>query len=85
MLGELVCGGANVAYNGSSGTPSLCILGSPYSLGGLKPAGQSCRRVSSVSEDFFSSSMVFRSIESVGSFVIVLYAGSSRREEIFCL
>ena len=33
---------------------------------------------------FFSSRMVFRSIESVGSFVNVLYAESSWREGIFC-
>jgi hypothetical protein len=52
---------------GLSGTPSLCILGSPYNLGGLEPAGHSCRRVSSVSEDFLSNSVVFRSTASVGS------------------
>ena len=27
---------------GLSGTPSLCILGSLYNLGGLEPAGPSC-------------------------------------------
>ena len=52
---------------GLNGIPSLCILGSPYILGGLEPAGHSCRRVSSVSEDFLSSNVVFRSIASVGS------------------
>ena len=57
---------------GLSGTPSLCISGSPYSLGGLEPAGPSCRRVSSVSDDFLSKTVVFRSIESVGSVVSVV-------------
>ena len=28
------------------GTPSLCIFGSPYSLGSLDPAGRSCLLVS---------------------------------------
>jgi hypothetical protein len=64
---------------GLSGTPSLCILGSPYILGGLEPAGLSCRCVSSVSEDFLSSNVVFRSIASVGSLASFLYAGSSGR------
>jgi len=67
-----------------AGIPSLCILGSPYILGGLEPAGHSCRRVSSVSEDFFNSNVVFHSIASMGSLASFLYAGSSRREEIFC-
>jgi hypothetical protein len=44
---------------GLNGTPSLCILGSPYILGGLEPAELSCQRVSSVSEDFLSSNVVF--------------------------
>ena len=38
---------------GLSGMPSLCTLGSPYNVGGLEPAGHSCRRVSSVIDDFF--------------------------------
>ena len=37
---------------GLSGMPSLCTLGSPYNVGGLEPAGHSCRRVSSVIDDF---------------------------------
>ena len=57
---------------GLSGTPSLCILGSLHNLGGLEPAGPSCRRVSSVIDDFLSNAMVFRSIESVGSLVSFL-------------
>jgi len=40
---------------GLSGMPSLCTLGSPYNVGGLEPAGHSCRRVSSVIDDFFSN------------------------------
>ena len=43
---------------GLSGTP-LCILGSPYSLGGLEPAGPSCWCVSSVRDDFLSNGVVF--------------------------
>ena len=38
---------------GLSGTFSLCILGSPYNVGGLEPAGHSYRRVSSVIDAFF--------------------------------
>ena len=56
---------------GLSGTP-LCILGSPYNLDGLEQAGPSCRRVSSVIDDFFGNAVVFRSIESVGSLVSFL-------------
>jgi len=52
---------------GLSGTSSLCIFGRPYSRGALVPDGCSCLRRSSVSEDFFSSFMVFRSMDSVGS------------------
>jgi len=33
---------------GLSGMPSLCILGRPYNVGGLEPAGHSCRHVSSI-------------------------------------
>ena len=69
---------------GLSGTPSLCILGSPYNLGGLEPVVLSCRRFSSVNEDFLSSSVVFRSIVVVGSLASLLYAGSSRSADIFC-
>ena len=58
-----------------SGTP-FCILGSPYSLGGLELAGQSCRRVSSFIDDFFIIAVVFRSIDSVGYLVSFLYIGS---------
>ena len=57
---------------GLSGTTSLCILGSPYNLGGLEPAGPSCWHVSSVNDDFLSNAMVFRSIEPVGSLVSFL-------------
>ena len=70
---------------GLRGTPSLCIFESTYSLRDLKPAGRSCLHMSSVREDFLSSSVVFRSILSVGSLVSFLYDGSSRREVIFCL
>ena len=70
---------------GLKGTPSLCIFGSPYSLGGLEPAGRSFLRVSSVSVDFLRSCVVFLSVESVGSLESLRYAGSSRREIIFCL
>ena len=31
---------------GLRGTPALCILGSPYSLGGLDPDGLSCLQIS---------------------------------------
>jgi hypothetical protein len=41
------------------GTHSLWILGSPYSLKALEPAGYSCL-LSSVSVDFLCSSVVFR-------------------------
>jgi len=68
---------------GLSGTPSLCVLGSPYNLGGLEPAGHNCPRVSSVSEDFLSSNVVFRSIASVGSWSVIYMLGPP--EEIFCL
>jgi len=44
---------------GLRGTPSVCIFGSPNSLVGLEPAGCSCLHVSSVREDFLSSSVVF--------------------------
>ena len=57
---------------GLSGTPSLCILDSPYNLGGLEPAGPSYRCVFSVIDDFLSNAVVFRSIESVGSLVSFL-------------
>ena len=70
---------------GLNGIPSLFILGSLHILGGLEPAGHSCRHASSVNEDFFSSNVVYRSIASVGSLASFLYTGSSRREEIFCL
>ena len=70
---------------GLRGTLSLCIFGSPYSLGGLEPAGCSCLHVSSVRVDFLNSSVVFHSVESVGSLATLLYDGSSRREVIFCL
>ena len=59
---------------GLKGTPSLCIFGSPYSLGGLEPAGRSFLRVSSVSVDFLSSCVVFLSVESVGSLDSLRYA-----------
>ena len=57
---------------GLSGTPSLCILGSPYNLVGLEPAGHSCRHVSSGIDDLLSKAVVFRFIESVGSLVSFL-------------
>ena len=69
---------------GLRGTPSLCIFGIPDSLGGLELAGRSCFLISSVRVDFLSSSMVFRSIKSVGSLASLLYDGDSRREVIFC-
>ena len=72
MLGELICGVPMLLRMGLSGMPSLCTLGSPYNVGGLDPAGHSCRRVSSVIDDFFSNAVVFRSIESVGSLVSFL-------------
>jgi hypothetical protein len=49
------------------GTPSLCIFGSPYSLGGLELAGRSCLHISSVRVDFLNSSVVFHSVELVES------------------
>ena len=67
---------------GLSGTLSLCILGSPYNLGGLELAGHSCRRISSFSEDFLSNNVVFHSTASVGSFFSLIYDGSSRRDKI---
>ena len=70
---------------GLSRTPSLCILGSPYNLGGLEPVVLSCLCVSSVNEDFLSNSVVFRSIAVVGSLASLLYAGSSRSADIYCL
>ena len=57
---------------GLSGTPSLYILGSLYNLGGLEPAGHSCRRVYSGIDDFLSKAGVFDSIELVGSLVSFL-------------
>ena len=33
---------------GLRGTPSLCIFGSPYGLGGLEPARRICVLISSV-------------------------------------
>jgi hypothetical protein len=68
---------------GLRGTPSLCIFGSPYSLGGLELDGLSCLQISSVSLDFLSNFVVLRSVDSVGSLVSLLYAESSRREVIF--
>ena len=71
---------------GLSGTPSLCILGSPCNLGGLELVVLSCRRVSSVNEDFFlSSSVVFCSVVVVGSLATLLYAESYRSADIFYL
>ena len=67
---------------GLRGTNSLCIFGSPYSLGGLQPAGRSCLHVSSVRVDFLSSSVVFRSVESVGS-VASLLQGGAKRTHVF--
>ena len=61
---------------GLRGIPSLCIFGSPYSLGGLQPAGRSCLHVSSVRVDFLSTSVVLRSVESVGSLASRLYDGT---------
>ena len=40
---------------------------------GQEPAGRSCLRISSVRVDFLNSSVVFRSVESVGSLVSLLY------------
>jgi len=70
---------------GLRGTPSLCIFRSPYSLGGLELAGHSCLHISSVRVDFLSSSVVYHSVESVGSLASLLYDGSLRREVIFSL
>jgi hypothetical protein len=70
---------------GLRGTPSLCIFGSPYNLGGLEPVGRSCLRLSSVSVDLLSNCMVLHSVDSGGSLVSFLYDESSRREVIFCL
>ena len=67
------------------GTPSLCILGRPYSLGGLEPDGLSCMQISSESVDFLSNFVALRSVDSVGSLVSLLYDESSRRVLIFCL
>jgi len=61
---------------GLRGTSALCILGSPYSLGGLDPDGLSFLQISSESVDFLSSFVVLRS---VGSLVSLLYAESSSR------
>jgi len=55
---------------GLRGTPSLCIFGSPYGLGGLEPAGRSCLLISSMRVDFLSSSVVFHSVESVRSLAV---------------
>ena len=44
---------------GLRGTPSLCILESPYSRGGLQPVGCSCLHISSASVDFLNSSAVY--------------------------
>jgi hypothetical protein len=84
VLGELV-GAPMLLTLGLRGTPSLCIFGSPYNLGGLEPAGHSYLHISFVRVDFLSSSMVFHSIDPVGSLARLLYDGSSRREVIFCL
>ena len=65
MFGELVCRGANVAENGSQRKPFFMDLRKSVQFGGLEPAGRICLHVSSVREDFLSSSVVFRSIESV--------------------
>jgi hypothetical protein len=64
-------------------TPSLCIIGSPYNLGGLEPVGLRCLHMSSVSVDFLSNCVVLRSVDSVGSLVSFLYDESSRREVFF--
>ena len=72
MLGELICGAPMLLTMGLSGMPSLCTLGSLYNVGGLEPAGHSCRRISSVIDDLFSNAVVFRSIVSVGSSVSFL-------------
>jgi hypothetical protein len=58
---------------GLRGTPSLCIFGSPYNLGGLEPDERICLQISSVRVDFLSNSAVFRSVESVGYLISVLY------------
>jgi len=47
---------------GLKGTPSLCIFGSPFSLGGLELAWRSCLLISSVRVDFLSSNVVFCSV-----------------------
>jgi hypothetical protein len=57
---------------GLRGNPSLCILGSPYSRGGLDPVGSSCLHISLVSVDILSSSAVLHSVDSVGSLVRLL-------------
>ena len=38
---------------GLRGTPSLCIFGSPYNLGGLEPAGCSCLRIYPLSQKIY--------------------------------
>jgi hypothetical protein len=57
---------------GLRGTSSLCIFRSPHSLGGLEPDGRSCLLITSVSVDFLSSSVVFHSVDSVGSLASLL-------------
>jgi len=46
VLRVLVCGVVNVTDNDSEWKHFLCILGSPYILGGLEPAGNIYRIVS---------------------------------------
>ena len=66
VLSLLVGRNASVADNGSQRSPSFCIFGRPYELGGLE-TGRSCLHISFVRVDFLSSSVFFRSVESVGS------------------
>jgi hypothetical protein len=66
---------------------SLCILGSPYSLGGLVPPGAVvCKPFLGVGGSFFfSNSVGFSFVASVGSLASLLLDGYSRRELIICL
>jgi len=72
VLGELVCGCADIADNGSQRNTFFVYFGRPYNLGDLALDGRSCLCRSSLSEDFFSSCVVLRSMESVGSLVSFL-------------
>jgi hypothetical protein len=64
MLGQVVDWGHDGAHDGPKGD-TLWIFRSLYSLGGLKPCGNSCWTTTSESDNLLTRLVIFHSIASV--------------------